>query len=318
MERSTHFAFEHKVFAIDGALFQIAKDTGEVLLYVNLGDIQAALTLESLRREFMIPEESNDAQLLETVKKSLRYVRVIRPGDSIPKELLDGTASWEVTDLHRSIARSRLTLQLISWMTGQEEVISDVDRLQQIANDPRSRQRVQLATTAIAERLGLPPDQKEKITDMVEALARDLAYIEALRSHTRGVTMVLNKIDATMALYRRDKSMLENLQRVRILIQKPIDWFSVQFDNIDAQTGEILNMLKRFNDQIAYIRDSRDDIHFEMLKWEDMINEWKDVQIVMGEKMEKRIREIYHFLASNYPQFREWPLMIKQHQSTSD
>ena len=61
-----------------------------------------------LRREFDLGDESNDAKLLDSVAKSLKYVKQIRPNDLIPQEILDGTASWSVEDRHRAVARDRL------------------------------------------------------------------------------------------------------------------------------------------------------------------------------------------------------------------
>ena len=34
--------------------------------------------------------------MLKPVAQGLKYVKDIRPGDTIPRELLDGTASWSI------------------------------------------------------------------------------------------------------------------------------------------------------------------------------------------------------------------------------
>jgi hypothetical protein len=72
---STHFIFEHKVFGVEGCYFSL----------MPLGDEMAAVAMESLRQEFGIADDSGDGQLLDIVAKSLKYVREIRPNDSVPQ-----------------------------------------------------------------------------------------------------------------------------------------------------------------------------------------------------------------------------------------
>src|SRR5688500_12812168 len=95
-DRSRTFAFEHKLFAVPGGYFAPVKDTLEPAFHLPLGDLQGAVTLPTLRAEFAIAKESKDGQLLDIVERSLRFVKEIRPNDSIPHELLDGSASWAV------------------------------------------------------------------------------------------------------------------------------------------------------------------------------------------------------------------------------
>src|SRR5262245_3084876 len=108
-DRSTHFVFEHRVFKVEGAFFAPSKDSDEPLLHVVLGEIKGSMKLDSVREEFGIAADSSDGKLLGIVEKSLRYVKKIYPNDSIPREILDGSASWSVEDRHREIANSRLT-----------------------------------------------------------------------------------------------------------------------------------------------------------------------------------------------------------------
>src|SRR5262249_30029122 len=143
-DRSTHFVFDAKVFRLERAYFSLTH-ANEPIFHVLLGAINAALPLPTLRAEFNIDPDSSDGKLLDIVEKSLRYVKEIRPNDSIPRELLDGSASWTVEERHRIIAQSRLVVQLSSWLTGEEMIISDVTQLEQIAEDPGTKQRVQKA-----------------------------------------------------------------------------------------------------------------------------------------------------------------------------
>src|SRR5260221_12543660 len=152
--RSTNFLFENKVFSVEHGFFSMTRDTKEPVLNVMLGELQATLPLASLRSEFNIAPESSDGRLLNLIEASLRYVKEIRPNDSIPRELLDGSASWTVEERHRTIAQSRLIVQLSSWLTGEEMIISDIAQLEQIAEDPGTKQRVQNAIGGIADKIG--------------------------------------------------------------------------------------------------------------------------------------------------------------------
>ena len=78
------------------------------------------------------------AHLLDVVEKGLRFVHEIRPGDSIPSELLDGTASWRVEERHRRRARGRLMAQLIAWTAGEGLMTADDGAFEALAANPHA------------------------------------------------------------------------------------------------------------------------------------------------------------------------------------
>src|ERR1700749_4003670 len=123
VDRSTHFLFEHKVFTLKGARFALTEDGSTPAFHVELGTLVASLPLGTLRSEFSIDRESPDGVLLAIVEKSLRFVKEIRPGDSIPRELLDGTASWAVEERHRLRAKAHLWAKTIA--SGETIVAAD-------------------------------------------------------------------------------------------------------------------------------------------------------------------------------------------------
>src|ERR1043166_1268909 len=88
----THFAFGHRLFSIKNCRF--AKNGSDKMpcFYVPMGEQVAAIELAKLQEEFNIPPDSIDAALLKKVERGLNYVREIRPNDSIPREILDGSA----------------------------------------------------------------------------------------------------------------------------------------------------------------------------------------------------------------------------------
>ena len=158
---------------------------GEPSIRMMFGEMEALVPIHSLAAEFEL-DGTPDGALLEKVVAGLRFVKVIHPGDSIPREILDGTASWSVEERHHAIARGRLTLQISTWLSGDEQVISDHDALVQLVEDPSIKAKVNTAIGEIAARLGIPSDRKQEVMDRVDQVVRELAYIEVpLMSSTR-------------------------------------------------------------------------------------------------------------------------------------
>jgi hypothetical protein len=310
-DRSTHFAFEHKVFGIKDAVFKLSSSE-EPLFHVDLGDLKCGVSLTSLRNEFSIKPDSDDGKLLALIEKALRYVKEIRPGDSIPKELLDGSCSWSVEDRHRKLAHNRLTVQLASWLSGGQSDITDAAKLEQLASDPETKQRVQTAFAEAAEKIGLGRERAAEVIDRFETLARELAYIEALRERFQHVRMIMVRLSEMSQIYKPERAIMEELVRVQMLMRNPDGEFQNDFGLIDAHTCEILTMLKKIDMQIAFIRSNRDDLHYKLMKWDDLIAKWESTKIEKSEVLESLMRATYRFVAQHYPQRSNWQLQNKR------
>ncbi len=302
----TTFSFQNKLFSLEGGYFSMTRDSKEPVFHVMLGDLRAALPLPTLREEFKIAIDSPDGELLELVEKSLRFVKEICPNDSIPRELLDGSASWSVDDRHRLIAQSRLAIQVSTWLSGEETVISDIEQLQQLADDPATKQRVQNAIGEIAEKLGLGREGKQQVMDKIDQFARELSYIEALRERYGSVKQVVVILNRLMKTYRADKSVVEDIVRILQLLRTPIGDFDATFDLIDAQTGQILTVLQRFNSQIDFVREMRNDLHQRLMKWDDLLAKWEGMSTARSPEVEALIKESYRFVAYHFPQTQSW------------
>jgi len=302
---STHFAFEHKIFGVKGAYFKLTPDNREPALYVTLGEMKGAIPVRSICPEFGIDDDSTDAELLRTVSGSLRFVREIYPNDSIPTELLDGSASWTITETHKNIARGRITMQLISWLSGSEEIITNSGELEAIAADPETKTKVQSAFKEIAAKLGIT---KDDVIEKVDDVIRELSYIEALREHYGQIKRISNNIDRLQSVYRRDRGMMEDLSRIHALISPVISKFDRNFDELDAQTCEVLTILKNFEPTIDFIRKTRDDLHQRFMIWDTMIEEWKNLGPEECPEVERQLKKTYRFLAQNFMQGQTWRL----------
>jgi hypothetical protein len=308
----SEIAFEHKFFSSFEDLYFRLTDSGEPVAVLKLSNNEAVLALDGIKREFALKEDSHDFRMLDKVAEGLQFVRGLRPGDQLPKEVVTREASWEPQDRHRRIAYQRLTMQLVTWLTGNEHVISSVQELAQVADDPQVKKNVQLAFTEAAEELGLGRENRDQVVHYIESLAKELAYIEALRDTFGEVQKIDEKLQGLRRIYGADRSMIDTVDQVGRLSQRALKVLQDYFDQVDAQTGEILAMLKNIENQIGYIREVRDALHTRLLPWEDFIQIWKTVFVVRSDDNTNKIRDIYQFLAPRYMQFNDWVLMTKR------
>jgi hypothetical protein len=309
-DRSTHFLFTHKLFGVKGAYFGISPATDEAVLNVTMGDLRASLTLPTLAKEFDLSPETDDGRLLGIIAKSLRFVKEIRPGDSIPRELLDGTSSWTVEAHHRAIASARLSVNLAAWISGEDPGTTEPHVLQKIAEDPETKTRVNEALGEMAEKLGYGRENKERVLEQIDVLARELAYIEALRERHGKIKMIERKVAEAGKLYRRERSIVEDVQRIQVLLKPPLAEIPGIFETVDSQTVEVIALLRQIKQQISFIRSMRDDLHVRFMKWEEMIQLWDPIPAERGDAIEAALRTTYRFLAHHFPQRSEWTLTI--------
>lgn len=304
--RDTHFDFEHKVFSLPAAFFAQDANSKQAVLNILLGDLKASLPFPTLKESFQIAEDSHDSRLLETVAKGLQYVKQIRPGEKIPGELLDGSASWSVEDKHRLIAKGRLTVQLVSWITGSEMIVVNAEELEQIVEDPQTKTRLKAAFTGIAEKLGITENAEQYITDRIDDLTQELSYIEALRDRFRHIRAIDENMVRIAQIYRTDRTFCSEIQRMQGLIKKPLKQYDAIFEMADAQTGEVVGALKDFKTTVTFIRKIRDDLRARLLEWEELLQAWDGVPIERSQTIEQLHKMTYRFLASRFIESKVW------------
>ncbi len=305
-EAPREFSFKHPLFGIKGSHFRMGADGATPLFYVSMGDTFAAIPTATLMRSFDIPSDSDDAQLIHTAAAGLRYVHEIRPGDSIPSELLDGSASWTVTPQNVEAARARFTMQLISWLAGKPMQTLDGRALAHVLEAPDTKTKVQEAFTAIAEKLGIGASRKDEVVGKVDELVREWAYIEALRTRCFRVRKIGSSLASLANAYRRERGFHEEIRRVQALIVTPLKKLGLLFEQTDANTGELIALLRKFEETVAYIRRMRDELHQQLMKWDVLVTAWKDATSERTRANEQLIRETYRFVAQYFPQTSDW------------
>jgi len=208
------------------------------------------------------------------------------------------------------IAKNRLMLQLASWVTGRETVVTDLEHLQQVVDDPKMKQNIQDGVAKMAVQLGIPEDKKEEVLDRIDKMARELCYIEALRGRLNDLKLIPLKLREIEHYFRRNKTLGQEVQQIIRLVHPPLQAYTSQFDQVDAQTSELVAALKNLDNQIAYIRESRDELHQKFMIWDKMYDTWKAVEIEVGEEPLELIHETYRFAAHNFLQPKSWQLNI--------
>ncbi len=113
-------------------------------------------------------------------------------------------------------------------------------------------------------------------------------------------------------LYSPIKSMRETVDQITRLCSNAVKEFSASFEEVDAQTGEILSVLKNMTIQIDYIRDRRDELNARLLGWNDILKEWRGTEVIRSSDKPDLFRRLYQFLAPRFMQVNEWALMTRQ------
>lgn len=313
--KPTRVQFRHKFFtSVKNGCFRRSADDGNPGFAITLGDNEVLLSLPGIRREFGITDGSADGEMLDLVEQALDFVPMLKVGDPLPKEILTGEASWEVTERHRTIATQRVSMQLVTWISGEEHLITDPDQLVQLADDPRTRERVNLAFLEAAQALGWGSERKEDVVRLVGQLAEELSYIEAIREQVARVSAMHHKISSYRRLYLTDMSILEEISSCERFLSIAEKDYGGRLEEIDAQTGEIMALLKNAAAGIRFIREGRDALHRRLLAWQDILVEWEGMPYKRSQALEDLLRKTNRFLAPRFMPRDEWVLMSQLYQ----
>ena len=306
MDVSTHFVFQHKVFSTPGCYFAPGKDGDPPNFATPMGEAMALVKLPSLRKEFGIADDSDDGKLLEIVERALKFVKIIHVNDSIPNELLDGSASWTVEERHSLVARARLTLQLIAWVTGREVKDIGLGNIMQELEKPATKAKVRESIGRLTEQLGLAVDGGE-VERRMDTLIHELSYIEALRERLMTIHKIEEMVEGSRAICRQSIAAEENLERVPILLTYAYKKLDSEFTLLDRQNQNIVELLGDMETTTTLIRAIRDEIHCTLRIWDDIVQSWQTQgQSKSVETMSSLLAETHRFLAENYPIMHTW------------
>lgn len=300
----TSFDFQHRVFKTSGARFVLKGQSKTPSFCVDMGGLVGVIEIDALRKEFGITTDSEDGRLIDTAVAGLRYVPDIKPGDAIPSELLNGTASWQISVKHKKIAEQRLQIQLLSWVGGKEILITDPKEITLFLEQIENKEKLRTAFRNAAEALGYENNNVDPVISRIELLAREICYIEALRDRFALIPVIDQKVQNILASLGGDRNAKMEVNRIRVLLQSGIKEYSAIFAEADAQTGEIIAALKTIDRQTQFIRNNRDRLRFLLMEWEPHISSLKDWHTRRTPQTEKLLSELYRFLAPRFSSAR--------------
>lgn len=297
----------HRAFALFGQVrFRRAAADGAPVMVVQLGEREAALPLHALQHELAIPDESEDGRMLALIAESLDYVNALAPGDKLPAEVVNGSASWTPGARHLAIAAARLRVQLMAWLSPDAAPAGhDPDVVLSLDADPAAKVKIQSAFEEAARVLGLPgPDE---VVSLLGELAGELAYIEALREDLlTPVRMLAVRLGAFAQGRNHDLQRLDMLRQVERLAGIAVRQIGQRFEEVDAQTGEVMAALRNVESQIQFIRANRDWLYRCSLGWRPVLDDWAATAAEEGEQIWSQITRSYQFLAPRYMPVTEW------------
>ena len=280
------------------AVFRRAEADGTPAMVIPLGERLAVLPLRAVQREFAIADASPDGCTLALIARSLDYVAGLRIGDPLPPEVLSGEASWTPEPRYRAVAEARLRQHLLAAFDAE----AAAERLEQ---DSALRAAVQAVFDRAAAALGL--SGRQEVLDLVEQVADELAYIEALRE-----TLLLRVQEMCGCLrslgldWRGDTERQVTLTQVRRLAGTARDQLAARFADIDAQTSEVLGTLRNIDAQRAFIRGHRDWLHRSRRAFEPILAEWQTAAPLLDDAAWARLGRTYQFLAPRFMPVQEW------------
>jgi hypothetical protein len=305
---------EHRAFTMFGdVLFRRAESDGTPVMVIRLGDREAALPLRALQREFGIDDETADGCMLGRIAESLDYVAGLRLGDALPAEVLSGKASWEPEARFRRLAAGRLKWQLLAWVdaVGPDGAAAagtaapDAVAVARLDSDPALRARVQAAFKRAAAELGQP--DTESVVRLVEALAEELGYVEALRERLLGrVQAFCHRLQRVNLGHGGDQARLTTVAQVQRLAAVGERQVAARFAEVDAQTGEVVGALRNIESQRTFIRSNRDTLYRSFRAWEPVLEDWERVEAAAGEAFWGALNRAYQFLAPRFMPVTEW------------
>ena len=172
----------------------------------------------------------------------------------------------------------------------------------------QNRARINEALGAAAETLGLGQGGRQKVIDMIETLAREFSYIEALKDHLAVVLALPRSLRVLQGHYRRERAILETLLRVQQLSERPIAELRQSLDLVNAHITEVISALRNLDATVEFIREERDRLREQTMLWEELMPPWRDARMERSERVERLIRSTYRFVVTNFPLEQRWAL----------
>ncbi len=299
---------QHPMFTAMGRVrFRSGSDGAPVML-VRLGERDAQMPLQSLRRHCAIADDTPDGRMLDLIGSALDYVACLRLGDRLPAEVRTGEASWRPSTAHARLAATRLTLALLAGLSppaGWAALAGDDAALARLAADPAAQAELEAAVARAAVPLGLPDGATAR--RRLGELSHELAYIEALRT---GLLRPVEALCGRLARLRDDRRRLtvsfDTLSQVHKLAGLACRGLRGRFDAVDAGGCDARGLLGDVPRRRRAIRAQRDWLHRERRAWEPVLAQWDGAGEASSADVASVLAATYRFLAPRFMPTQPW------------
>lgn len=300
---------QHRVFSSLGDVHFLRSATdGVPMMALRLGEREAHMPLDALRRELAIGKDSADGRMLDLIGSALDFVACLQPGDRLPPEIRTGEASWQPSPNHLRIALTRLQLDLVAWLSPNSrwaKASRDETNLLRLADDPALREEVKAVAIQAAMQLAMA-DNREVVRTL-EELSHELAYIEALRERLLGrVVSLCRRVGQLLQSRARPPVSFDTLSQVHRLVIVAVKQIVNRFDDVDAQTGEVGSLLRNVDNQRSFIRSNRDWLYQSQRAWEPVLDRWSQAGDVATQDIGTLLAGTYQFLAPRFMPTSAW------------
>lgn len=306
-------AFHHSFFStFSDAQFRIGEADQVPVITFEMGNQTTALPLAGVKREFQIPEFSDDGVMLNTVIRSLDFVNILRIGDDIPGEIVTGDASWLPAPADHAAATQRLTAELVGWNLDIDVPRSDPVLLREFATEYVNDETIRYALLRLAAHFGFGADGATRLTKTMNNIAEELAYIEALRSRFAEVISLATKLVGMRRDFRHHASVIATLDPVVRMVKEPIRVFRQHLGEVDQQVAAIVTMFGDFPSVRDILRTARDSLFQRLVPWKPITESWARLVVTELDPFEvvPHLRDLFRFLASRFMPVDEWELIL--------
>lgn len=313
--------FEHRFFAsFPDASFRIDEGEGLPVYSFGLGQQQVALPFAGIKREFTLREFAHDAEMLNTIERGLRFVSLLRIGDTIPPEVLTGDASWQPSEANRESARRRMGAQIVGWDTGQITPLSDPIGMEIFIREYVNDVAVKKAVANMAIELGMEGDPDGTVAGIMADLSSELSYIEALRERYLGVRRVGERLQKLRREFAHRANIMADVDPVSRLMSIPIRSLGMNLIEVDARLASTKSLFSDFDFHRTAIRDIRDEMHTRLNPWNDIITSWSRLvgDIPDPYTVVPMLRDLYRFLAPRFMPADTWALVLAKENAGDD
>lgn len=306
---------DHWLFKkLEGVRFHLHLGTQQPGIAVTMAKNEAFLALSSVRKEFQIENDSPDGQMLNQIANALKYVKGLLIGDTLPKEVLTGEASWSITPTQHLIAHTRIAVKLIGLVSTDEPTTSNPAELLALADDPEIKRKINESFSVAAVELGMLPEQKQEVIDYVDKLAFEMGHIEALRDNFADIVKMREKVQVVRKIYSGKSTMRETSDQVARLMERGVKEYAAMFENVDKLTAEVLPLLRTLDDTVEMIRKIRDDLYVRFRVWDDLLKSWSESHVEYSMKIGDLLHDTHRFLAPRFMSFTDWTAQAREEQ----